>query len=159
MKKLIVLASLAIISFTACKKKENPSTTVTYTKADTLQNGKWKLTSASAAGGLIDLMTSMKDCQKDNFYTFNADKTITIDEGATKCNASDVSPRSDGNWSLSSDYKQITVSGSLISSFGLGISSITGDLVSINTTGLEIKKDTTFSGIPTSIVIKFSNTK
>lgn len=156
MKKLFILSSLAIISFTACKKKENP-TTVTYTKADTLQNGKWKLTSALAAGGLVDLTTSMKDCQKDNFYTFNADKTITIDEGATKCNASDVSPRSDGNWSLSSDYKQITVSGSLFAT--LGISSLTGELVKLDATGLEIKKDTTISGFPTTVNIKFSNTK
>lgn len=163
MKKTILLSAFLATAFMACKKKDTnttptPTPTPTYTKADTLQNGKWKLTSATAAGGLIDLTTSMKECQKDNLYTFNADKTITVDEGATKCSSSDVSPRTDGNWALLSSNTQLSISGSSITT-QLGISNLTGDLVKLNTTTLQIKKDTTISSIPTTAVITFTNMK
>lgn len=157
MKKVILIVSVLSIAFFACKKKDSSSSTPVYTKIDTLQNGIWKLVSASAGGGLIDLMPNLKDCQKDNFYTFKADKTITIDEGATKCATTDVSPRTDGNWTLTSDYTQMSISGSTISSLGLG--TLTATVVKLESTSLELKKDTTISGFATTINIKFSNTK
>ncbi len=155
MKKTIVILSLAIVGFSACKKKDSGSTT-TYTKTDTLQNGQWKL--ASVTNPLIgDLTTSMKSCQKDNLYTFNADKTITVDEGGEKCNSADMQTRVDGSWNLTSDYKQISISSSIFAS--LGITTLTGDVVQINSTTMEVKKDTTVSGFPTTINIKFTNVK
>ncbi len=158
MKKTILFAAILATAFIACKKPEtNTTPTPTYTKADTLQNGKWKLTSATI-GGLIDLTQSMKECQKDNLYTFNADKTITVDEGATKCAPSDVSPRNDGNWSLITNNTQLNISGSSITT-QLGIPGLTGDLVKLDATTLQIKKDTIISSFPTTAVITFTNMK
>lgn len=155
MKKTLVILSLAIIGLSACKKKDNPTATV-YTKADTLQNGQWKL--KSVTNPLIgDLTTSMKPCQKDNLYTFNADKTLTVDEGAEKCNSSDLQTKKDGSWSLTSDYKQISISSSAFATFG--ISTLTGDVLQLNSTTLEVKKDTTVAGFPTTITVTFTNVK
>ncbi|MDI9319005.1 MAG: lipocalin family protein [Phycisphaerales bacterium] len=156
MKKVIFALSAFLFLFTACKKNDSSPTT-TYTKVDTLQSGQWKLTSATAFGGVYDLTSTMKACQKDNLYTFNANNTITVDEGATKCATTDVSPRTDGNWNLSADYKQMTVSGSLFTS--LGITSFTADLVKLDATTLQMKKDTTISSLPTTINIIFTNVK
>jgi hypothetical protein len=159
MKKTILFSAILATAIIACKKPEtNTTPTPTYTKADTLQNGKWKLTSATAAGGVFDLTTSMQECQKDNLYTFNADKTITVDEGATKCAPSDVSPRNDGNWSLITNNTQLNISGSSITT-QLGIPGLTGDLVKLDATTLQIKKDTTILSLPTTVVITFTNTK
>lgn len=156
MKKTIVILTLAIIGFSACKKKDNGTPATNYTKVDTLQNGQWKL--VSITNPLIgDLTTSMKSCQKDNLYTFNADKTITVDEGGEKCNTADMQTRVDGNWNLTSDYKQISISSSVFAT--LGITTLTGDVVQINSTTMEVKKDTTVSGFPTTINIKFTNVK
>jgi hypothetical protein len=155
MKKLILISSVFSIAFVSCKKKDT-STPITYTKADTLQNGQWKLASATAAGGLLDLTTSMSACQKDNLYTFNADKTITVDEGATKCATTDPQSKTDGNWALLNNYAQLSISGASIT---LGLGALTADVVKLDATTLQIKKDTTIATFPTTAIITFTNVK
>ncbi len=143
----------ALLSLSACKKKEKA--TPAPTKTDYLTAGQWKLTSATAGGGVINLMSSMKDCQTDNLYTFNKDKTITVDEGSTKCSSSAPQTASDGNWSLQNNDAQMTISGGTITA---GLGTLTGDVVTLDQSTLSVKKDTTFS-FPTTIVIRFTNQK
>jgi hypothetical protein len=151
MKRLMLLCSILGLGIVSCKKKDK-----TPSKYDLLTQGKWKLSSATAAGGLIDLMASMKSCQKDNTFTLNTNKTITVDEGATKCKDSAQQTITEGNWALLNNDAQMSINGETITA---GFGSITGDVVKIESSSFQIKKDTTVSGYPTSVVITFSNVK
>ncbi|MBL7712704.1 MAG: lipocalin family protein [Chitinophagaceae bacterium] len=146
MKKSIVIILLGSALFGSCKKDKDPSRT------ELLQKGKWKLSQANF-NGLVNLMDNMKDCQKDNFYTFNTDKTITVDEGAAKCSSSAEQTYKDGNWSLVNGDAQISISGNAL---GFG-GTLTGDIVTLNSTTLQIKKDTTVSGFKGTANISFTN--
>jgi len=148
-----IIAALLILSvlFVSCKKKEKEPT-----KEELLTNGKWKLTGASAAGGLYDLMTSFKECQKDNTFTFNTNKSITVDEGATKCNDTAKQTITDGTWALSNNDTKMTISGDKITA---GFGNLTGDVLKIEATTFQIKKDTTVGGFATSAIVTFTNVK
>jgi len=151
--KFLFVALAASLSLQSCKKDEEKKEP---TKTDHLQNGKWKLASANAAGGVFDLMTSLKDCQKDNLYTFNADKTITVDEGATKCSSSASQSVTEGNWALLKGDAQMSISGERITA---GFGNLTGDVITIDAKTLQIKKDTTVSGFATTAIVTFTNVK
>lgn len=152
MRKLLIFVAIISVSTIACKKKEKAPPT----KTELLTQGKWKLSSASAAGGLVDLMSSIKDCQKDNTFTFNTDKTITVDEGATKCNDTAQQTVTDGNWALLNNDAQMSISGEKIT---VGFGAITGDVVKIEATTFQIKKDTVVSNFQTSAILTFTNVK
>ncbi|HTN16791.1 MAG TPA: lipocalin family protein [Chitinophagaceae bacterium] len=147
MRKIIAAILLSGILFGSCKKKDkDPS------KTELLQKGKWKLSQANF-NGFVNLMDNMKDCQKDNFYFFNADKTMTVDEGATKCNSSSEQTYTDGYWNLVNNDAQISINGSAL---GFG-GTLTGDIVTLSSSTLQIKKDTTVSGFKGTANITFTN--
>lgn len=148
MKKFIAILFVGSALLGSCKKDKDPS------KTELLQKGKWKLSQANF-NGFVNLMDNMKDCQKDNFYLFNADKTITVDEGASKCNSSSEQTYTDGNWSLVNNEAQISISGATL---GFG-GTLTGDIVTLNSSTLQIKKDTTVSGFKGTANITFTNTQ
>lgn len=152
MKKIALFLLIGSLGFTACKKKDKETS-----KADLLVQGNWKLTTANL-NGLLDLLTTFEACQKDNYYLFNADKSLSVDEGPTKCTTSAPQRSSDGNWSLSGNDSKITISGSSLTT-GLGALSITGDIVTLNATTLQIKKDTAIGTISGTINITFKNIK
>lgn len=150
-KNIIAALLISSVLFVSCKKKEKEPT-----KEELLTNGKWKLTGASAAGGLYDLMTSFKDCQKDNTFTFNTNKSITVDEGATKCNDTAKQTITDGTWALTNNDTKMTISGDKITA---GFGNLTGDVIKIESTTIQIKKDTVVSGFSTTAIVTFTNVK
>lgn len=104
--KTLLLLTLVAATFAACKKDDD--------------NGSPEdnLTSATCWGQvkdeLYDPTTStwtdagIDDCSKDDCTNFKSDKTISFDEGATKCDPSDPQT-SEGTWSLSADGKTLTL--------------------------------------------------
>ncbi len=150
MKRIILAVLLSSLFFSACKKKEKEPT-----KTELLQNGKWKLTAANFSG-FYDLYADFKDCQKDNMYLFNTNKTITVDEGASKCKDTAKQTYTDGTWNLVSNDTKITLDGSSITA---GFGALTADLVVLNATTLQISKDTAFSGISGKASFTFTNVK
>lgn len=148
-KNLFAAVLLFSVLGTSCKKKEKEPT-----KEELLIKGKWKLTGASAAGGLYDLMTVLKDCQKDNTFILNSNKSITVDEGASKCNDTAKQTSTDGQWSLSNNDTKMTISGDKITA---GFGNLTGDVVKIEASTFQIKKDTTVGGFPTTAIVTFTN--
>lgn len=150
MKKIIFAILIGSVCFSACKKKE-PS------KTELLQNGKWKLTAASF-NGVIDILSRFKDCQKDNTYTFNSNKTITVDEGATKCKDSVAQTYTDGKWNLSGNDTKISLDGSSITE-GFATGPLTADIVVLNATTLQISKDTAYAGFSGKAGFTFTNVK
>ncbi len=153
MKKIIFFVLISGIAFASCKKKDK--TPPAPSKTEIVQEGKWKLTSANF-NGIYDLVNDFEACQKDNFYLFNTNKTITVDEGATKCDPSTPQNATDGMWELQSNDTKIVISGSSITA---GLGSLSGDIIEISNTKLQFKKDTTISGFPGTINITFTNIK
>lgn len=149
LKNLIAAVLLSSVVFTSCKKKEKEPT-----KEELLTKGKWKLTGASAAGGLYDLMTVLKDCQKDNTFILNSNKSITVDEGASKCSDTAKQTTTDGQWSLTNNDTKMTISGEKITA---GFGNLTGDVVKIEATTFQIKKDTMVGGFATTAIVTFTN--
>jgi len=148
-KNIIAAVLLFSVAFVSCKKKEKEPT-----KEELLTRGKWKLTGASAAGGLYDLMTVLKDCQKDNTFIFNSNKSITVDEGPSKCNDSAKQTTTDGQWSLTNNDMKMTISGEKITA---GFGNLTGDVLKIEASSFQIKKDTIVGGIATTAIVTFTN--
>jgi hypothetical protein len=53
----------------------------------------------------------MDECTKDNLIKFNADKSLTRDEGASKCDPSDPQIITDSNWTFNSDESSVNIDG------------------------------------------------
>ncbi|GAA4501904.1 hypothetical protein GCM10023172_24430 [Hymenobacter ginsengisoli] len=50
----------------------------------------------------------LQDCDKDDFYKFNTDKTAIVDAGPTKCSPSDPQTES-GTWAFNSNETKLTL--------------------------------------------------
>jgi hypothetical protein len=92
MKTTVILAFLccSLFLFAACKKKDNDNNSG-FTRAQTLEAGKWQLSSYTGTVNYMgqdttaDFYSQMADCDKDDFLLFAADGTGTLDENTNKC--------------------------------------------------------------------------
>jgi hypothetical protein len=110
----IFLVMLLVVS--ACKKDEETEAQPQKTTTDYLTAGYWKTTAMTIDPGInfggtviTDFYAQMLPCSKDDLTRFNANGTITDDEGATKCDVNDPQTTNDGTWVLSADNKSITL--------------------------------------------------
>lgn len=115
--RLLLLSLFCLtILFSACKKDDG-----VITKTDLLTSSSWKITAltidpafptfdnqGNITGSTNDLFAMMGDCSKDDIYSFNADKTMSMDEGASKCDNSDPQ-KNTGSWSFNSDETTLTI--------------------------------------------------
>jgi uncharacterized lipoprotein NlpE involved in copper resistance len=106
MKKLILYLMVVLfgLSLFSCKKDEKTA------KENLI--GKWMMTAMTispAINGVTDMFSTTDACGKDDLTIFNADGTVTNDEGVVKCNASDPQTSSGGTWVLSADGKTLTM--------------------------------------------------
>jgi hypothetical protein len=49
----------------------------------------------------------MQSCEADNNYIYNADKTYSLDNGATKCSASEEQTMETASWWFSDDHTSL----------------------------------------------------
>jgi len=102
--KLYLMVVLFGLSIFSCKKDETtPKENLT---------GKWMMTAMTISPelyGITDLFSTTDACGKDDLTIFNADGTITSDEGLIKCNAADPQTTTGGTWTLSADGKTLTM--------------------------------------------------
>lgn len=86
MNKLVLLL-LSLLTLGACKKSE-PEVDA---KTALLTGKRWRLTAftvetiSNGFGNVSDTYATSPTCQRDDFTTFNRDKTVVFDEGPTKC--------------------------------------------------------------------------
>lgn len=125
---LLLLAAVAI-ALPACKKDDGAAKEEILTSKSC-----WKQTKSESYDDTTKQWSddTIDDCDKDDCTSFKSDKTLTIDEGAVKCDPSD--PQSTpGTWSLSSDGKTMTLTDT-----GLGIT-LTGNVVELSDTKLVLE--------------------
>lgn len=117
---ILMIASASLL--TNCKKdKKTEDTTPAPTPApaptntEKLTGKNFKMTAMTVSpgidfGGVVitDLYAQLPSCFKDNTTRFNTDKSVTYDEGATKCDSSDPQTTT-GSWVWSSDEKVLTI--------------------------------------------------
>ena len=126
------------------------SFTVAATKTYYITQSTWKFSGATVGG--VDASAFVQACQKDNILTFaniGGNKTGTLDEGATKCNAGDPQT-TPFTWAFQAGETQLFISATL---FTGGNSTFT--LVSLTATQLVISQVITLGGTPQNAVVTF----
>jgi hypothetical protein len=159
MKKIIIAAFAVSAVFVACKKDKKTTTAppkpidsvitdtnYTASRYEALTTDKWRLSEVymndTAGKEVVEYYSGMKECEKDNFFTFNKNASITSDEGATKCDPSVDQVTTGGTWLLSSDTTQFTLKETTI----LPIKGdINAKIVTIDKYNFKISKDTTIT--------------
>lgn len=129
-----------------CNKKNTGSTQ--NMNMTLMTQASWKYDTAGigndSSGVIVTALPTgvLKDCEKDNIFTFHSDSTGIDDEGATKCDS--TSPQTTPfTWTFNANQKAIVSSDSLFSGFG-GYITITV----LTSTQLHLMKDVTVQGIP-----------
>ena len=101
----LVFFCFAIFTYSACKKSSTDNPTP-KTKTEYLTSGSsktWKISSAkfkNADNIEGDLLLFKQDCIKDNVIIFKSTKAYEIQEGKTKCNATDPTIMLTSTWSF-----------------------------------------------------------
>ena len=146
--KKIFLSLGVIAALSGCKKSdESPATT---SRTDLLTAKSWRLTTATVTvgGAPVASSTLIQDCNKDDTFKFNADKTLVQDAGAIKCNTSDPQTQT-GTWSLNSDQTKLTIS--------IPNSPLNGEaeVRELTTSTLRIYGTPSFGGLPLTLDVTF----
>jgi Lipocalin-like domain len=101
MKKVLLVASIGLLLFTACKKKDDAApTTCELTTAGI--TGTYKLTKVelNTGAGFSDVTNVFLDaCEKDDLYNFNAAGVFILTDAGVACSPSGTST---GTWSVTS---------------------------------------------------------
>jgi hypothetical protein len=129
------------ITFVSCKK-ETPTPTPAPTKTELLTGENWMLTSYVIDN--VELNGQFTSCQQDNLTIFNANNTITIDEGPTKCDPLDPQTSDGGAWSFNPTETLITLNSSEY------------ELEILNSTTLKIKNTVVGGGMTIISTITFT---
>jgi hypothetical protein len=156
MKKLLLGMGAVTLLFSACKKSDDDSGTGGSRKS-TLTSGKWRITASTAtieypapAGTqTMDALKLFPSCQIDNLIGYNSDGTMTIDEGATKCNSSDPQVKTGGSWALlDNDSKlRLTDNGT----------TVTASITAFSSSSMTVSVDTTVAGMKATTVTTYTH--
>ena len=144
-KTLLVITALG--SITGCSK--NNSTPVQPLDVEkNLQSASWQMTIftiAPALNGVTDVLLNMPSCSKDNLLQFKANGVFYLDEGASKCNASDAQT-DQGVWNYDSAIKQLTYSSPRLGAFVIDVKDATAGTISGTRSIIINGANYTFSG-------------
>lgn len=107
MKKLSLLL-LTALTVGACKKDNGNAPADPRT--DLLTAKAWRLSTVAVTvyGTVLPSSSVIADCDKDNFYRFNADKSLLADAGTVKCSTSDPQTQA-GTWAFNNDQTKLTI--------------------------------------------------
>ena len=115
MKKLFFLLSIISLSLNACKKDDRPVPAADV-RTSLLLAHDWKLSAQSVTyyqsgtATVQEVYSSIMPCTQDDITKFNADKTITYGEGATKCpNPGEMAPVEPGSWFFNGNQTELSI--------------------------------------------------
>ncbi|MAZ93056.1 MAG: hypothetical protein CMF58_01430 [Lentimicrobiaceae bacterium] len=130
-KNHLVLLIFTIILSSCEKDSKGP--------VDYITAGDWKITGMELTPGINFNGISItnvydfifQECSRDDLILFNADGTITEDEGPTKCDPGDPQTVTNNTWALSEDE-------SIISATFFGIDGGSADILVLNETTFKV---------------------
>lgn len=100
---IIALSAALLTAFNACKKDDGGSTNNSNLNAkEQMIVGSWRVVSKNLvyykSNGGTDTLSNLNDCEKDDTYTFSADKTYIVTNGADKCQTSGATYDNSFHW-------------------------------------------------------------
>jgi len=118
-KIILVIALIGSVGFISCKKKtEDPP----KTKSEMLTESNWLLIKGTFNPPIVTTLGTttftfkelfeiplIDSCQMDNMILFNADNTMTVDNGDRKCSQTEARTIQDGIWRFINDETQIEI--------------------------------------------------
>jgi hypothetical protein len=105
------LAFVGLAGLTSCEKDETTSLHRAATKTDVLTAKNWKVTDIKIADKSIFRTILVDSCAKDDLTKFNANKSVTFNEGTFKCEESSSQSRT-GSWEFTTDETKLKVTDS-----------------------------------------------
>ena len=157
MKVLSFFAFLSLVVLGSCQKDDdgNPAPSP-KTKQELIASSAWKYNDAkidSDNNGTGDVALPagvVESCQTDNTILFASNGTGTVDEGPTKCNATDPQ-KIPFTWNLASNESVINFSSAVFAGVG-------GDfkIISLTETELILSKQLTVPPIPLPLTVVVS---
>jgi hypothetical protein len=135
MRKItLMIAALAFLTVSSCKKEDEKTTTPTKSKTELLTAKAWKMTAMTINPGITpvpggptitDLFSFLDACEKDNTEKYNTGGTGVTDEGATKCDPAD--PQTvNFTWAFASNETKLVFDGD------------SGDILQLDETTLKV---------------------
>jgi len=102
--KIFSIVALTTLVLFACKKEDKPS-------ASQLLSRNWKQTDLilTVNGASQSVFSQLDACSTDDIYQFKSDGTLTISEGATKCNPTDPDVYASGTWQFQSNNTKLAL--------------------------------------------------
>ena len=125
----VAMASMVI--FASCKKDDDKSRTELLTQSN------WKLVSDQEKAGSAPWEEYIDDydpCELDNYFKFNTNGSVVLDEGPTKCDPTDPQTET-GNWSFESNESRLNLDGYVV------------DIEELNGSTLTFTSTETFGGV------------
>jgi len=145
MKRTLLAFAAVTLLFGSCKKDDNNGP-AGGANAQILMSGKWKVATSTSVmmGQTVDLYSLLPSCQVDNMFIFNQNNSVTIDEGATKCDPSAAQQTTTGRWELLNNDTQMKLD---LGANPLGVSNLTADILSMNSSSFVLRYTTAVNGI------------
>jgi hypothetical protein len=104
----LVLAVVGLTGLTSCKKDDVTFPHRAATKTDVLTAKSWKVTDIKIADKSIFKTMLVDSCAKDDLTKFNANKSVTFDEGTLKCDTLSRQSRT-GSWEFTTNETKLKV--------------------------------------------------
>jgi hypothetical protein len=126
----LFLIGVMVFGFNSCKDDDETPTTddTNKSKTEMLTSGSWLMESGTIAPSIVvdifgtkvtiatywELLaalngsTTAEPCLKDNLMIFKTDSSVTLDEGASKCDPSDPQTEDGGNWLFEDNESKLT---------------------------------------------------
>ena len=114
MKKVKIVFAIAVVLVAVACKKDNKNSNM-----DLISSGSWKMTAFTVNPGYdydgngtidTDIYSLYDACEKDDYYSFHTDGKMEVNEGPTKCDASDPQAFT-VEWQFANNGKAIIIDG------------------------------------------------
>ncbi len=144
-RTLAAAGILALLTATACSKKNDPDNTVALPKTQMLRRQEWALgevtstTRVSVGGGAprTELLSVMTECDRDNVFEFYDNGVYNVLANDIKCTTTEPSKKT-GTWAFTeSESKLVTV---------LNGQTVTSDVLAVSDTLIQIRGPVTVQG-------------
>jgi len=115
-KFLPMVLFLGVLSFSSCNDDDDDDDEPAPTKSELVASKNWMTTGLTVSPGLAigqngnlenNLIPFSAACNLDDFWDFNADRSFTFEEGASKCDPNDPSVIASGEWLWNSDETRL----------------------------------------------------